>query len=93
MDILPVSAMSQERRETQYRAHVAQENAERQRRHAEVLKANAQEIGDNRYAPQVANHERIFPFIDNLTTLMFIMICDLSETQKGDLQVPFLSRE
>ena len=37
MDMLPVSARSQERRENQYLADVTQENDDRQRRNDEVL--------------------------------------------------------
>ena len=46
MDILPVSAMSQERRETQYLADVTQLNEERQRRNVTALDPNFQETGD-----------------------------------------------
>ena len=31
------------------------------------------------------NHEKLFPFSDNLTTLMFIVVSDLSEAQKERL--------
>ena len=44
--------------------------------------------------PQVRNHERRFPFSDNMTTLMFIVESGLSDAQrKRDSQVPFLSLE
>ena len=33
----------------------------------------------------VAAHERLFPFSDNLTTLMFIVASDLSEAQRERL--------
>ena len=31
---------------------------------------------------QVTTHERLFPFSDNLTTLMFIVASDLSDAQR-----------
>ena len=47
MDMLPVSAMSQEQRETQYRADVTQLNEERQRINATALDPNSQETRDH----------------------------------------------
>ena len=94
MDILPLSTMSEERRQNRYLADVTQENVERQRRNADVLDPNAPRTRDNWHATQVSNDERLFPFSDNLTTLMFIVVSDVSEGQrKRDSQVPFLSRE
>ena len=93
MDMLPVSAMSQERRETQYLADVSQLNEERQRRNVTALDPNSQETRDQWHATQVTNQGRLFPFSDNLTTL-FIVARDLSEAQRQiDLQFPFLSGE
>ena len=85
MDMLPVSAMSQERRESQYLADVTQEYAEGQGRNDEVWTRNGHAIRDNCYATQVTIHERQFPFNDNLTTLMFIVASDLSEAQRERL--------
>ena len=76
------TAVHHERRQNQYPADVTQENVERQRRNADVLDPNAQETRDNWYVTQVRNHERLFPFSDNLTTLMFIVVSDLSESQR-----------
>ena len=60
MDMLPLSTMSEERRQNQYLADVTQENAERQRGSAEVFDPNAQETRDRWYATQVSNHESSF---------------------------------
>ena len=83
-DMLPISAMSQEQRETQYRVDVSRENIERQRRGEEALGYD-QETRDQSHSTQVTNHERSFPFTDNLTTLMFIVASDLSEIQRERL--------
>ena len=85
MDMLPLSTMSEERRQNQYLADVTQQNVERQRRSAEVLDPNAPETRDKWYATQVSNHEKLFPFSDNLTTLMFIVVSDLCEAQRERL--------
>ena len=93
MDTLPMSALSEEQRQHQYVADVTLENVERQRRSAEVLDPT-QETGDRWCVAQVSNHEKLFPFRDNLTTLMFIVANDLSEAQREiDSQVPFLFGE
>ena len=81
MDMLPMSTLSEEQRQNQYLADVAQENTDRQTRSAEVLDPNAPETQDKWYATQVRNHEKLFPFSDNLTTLKFIVVSDLSEAQ------------
>ena len=78
MDMLLVSAMSQEQRETQYRAHVDQ-------RGLAALDPNSQETRDQWHATQVSNYESLFLFSDNFTTLMFIVVSDLSETQRERL--------
>ena len=85
LDMFPLSTMSEERRENQCLADVIQENAERQRRSAEVLDPNAQESRDRWNATQVSNREKPFPFSDNLTTLMFFVVSDLSEAQRERL--------
>ena len=36
-------------------------------------------------ARHVSNHERLVPFSNNLTTLMFIVVSDLSEAQRERL--------
>ena len=92
MDMSPVSNMSEERRQNQYLADVTQENGEGQRRSAEVLDPNAQETRGRWYGTQVSNHEKLFPFSDNLTTLMFIVVCDLSEALRETHKFPFSPR-
>ena len=47
MYMLPLSTMSEERRQNQYLADVTQVHEERQRRNADVLDPNAPETGDN----------------------------------------------
>ena len=74
--------MSKERRQTQYLADVTQLNVERQKRNATALDPNSQETRDHWHATQETNHERLFAFSDNLTTLMFIVASDLSEAQR-----------
>ena len=91
--MLPVSAMSQERRETQHLADESQLNEERQRRNVTALDPKAQKTRNLWLATQVTNHERLFPFSDNLTTVVFTVASDLSESPERDLQVTFLSRE
>ena len=56
MDMLPVSTMSQERRENQYLADVTQLNEERQRGNAAALDPNSQETRGLWYAMEVTNH-------------------------------------
>ena len=94
MEMLPIIAMSQEQRETEHRADVARENIERLRRGEEALGYDDQETRDQRHATQVTNHERLFSFSDNLTTLMFTVASDLSEARRErDAQALFPSRE
>ena len=81
MDMLPMSALSEEQRQNQYLAHVAQENAERQTRSETALDPNAPATREWN-AAQVSNHESLLSFSDNLTTLMFIVASDLSEAQR-----------
>ena len=79
MDMLPLSAMSQEGRETWYRTDMAQLNEERQTTNATALDPNSQETRDQLHGIQVANQERSFPFCDKLSTWMFILASELSE--------------
>ena len=85
MDMLPLSTMSAARRRNQYLDDVTQENGERLRRNVEFPVPDAQKTQDNCYATQVSNHESLFPFGDNLTTLTFIVVKDLSEVQRERL--------
>ena len=82
MDMSPLSAMSQERRESQCMAEMTQLNAERRCRHEARLDPTQQGTRDTWYATQVTTHERLFPFNDNLTTVMFIVACDPREGQR-----------
>ena len=82
MDNLPMSALSEEQRRNQYLADVAQENAERLKRDETALDPNTPENRERWNTAQVNNHESLFSFSDNLTTLMFIVASDLSEAQR-----------
>ena len=85
MDMLPMSAMSETQRRNQYLADVNQENEDRQKRNADILDPDAPETRDRWNATQVSIHEQLFPFSDNLTTLMFIVASDLSKAQRERL--------
>ena len=89
MDNLPMYSMSEEQRQSQYLADVNQENVDFQRRNADILDLGALETRDRWNATQVSIHEQLFPFSDNLTTLMFIVASDLSESQRETYQFPF----
>ena len=102
MDMLPMSALSEEQRQNQYLADVAQENAERQTRSETALDPSAPATRERWNAGQVSNNESLFSFSDKLTTLMFIVVSDLREAQREkesqrekerDSQVPFLFEE
>ena len=85
--------MSEERRQNQYLDDVTQENEEGQRRNTDVLDPIAPETRDNWHATQVRNHERRFPFSDNMTTLMFIVQSGLSDAQRETHKFPFAPRK
>ena len=68
-----VTIVHHERSQNQYPADVIQENVERQRRSAEGSGSER-----TRDPGQVVRHTGDFPFSDNLTTLMFIVVSDLS---------------
>ena len=82
MDMLPMSAQSEEQRTNQNLADVAQENAERLTRGETALDPNTPENRERRNTAQVSNCESLSPFSDNLTTLMFIVASDLSEAHR-----------
>ena len=82
MDMLPRSAVSEEQRTNQYLSDVAQENVERLSRGETALDPNTPENRGRRNTAQVNNHESLFSFSDNLTTLMFNVARDLSEAQR-----------
>ena len=103
MDNLPMSSMSEEQRQGQYLADVAQENAERLTRGETALDPNTPENRERCNIGQVNNRESLFPFSDNLIIWMFIVASDLSKAQTERdrererdlqvLQVPLLSME
>ena len=82
LDMLRMSALSEEQRTKQYLADVAQESAERLTRSETALDPNAPATRERWNAAQVSNHESHFSFSDNLTTLMFAVASDLSEAQR-----------
>ena len=89
MDMLPMSAMSKERKRNQYLADVTQENEERQRRNLDTLDPGAQETRDRWNATQVTTHERSFPF----SFMMFNVAIDLSDAQRERLTYSLVSQK
>ena len=84
MDMLPTNSMSETQRQNQYHADGARENEERRSRSQELLNPVEPETREECNATQVAAHESLFPFGDNLTT-MFLVASDLGETQRERL--------
>ena len=74
--MLPLSSMTEQQRENQYQANMTQLNNERLNRNETAG------TRDNWYGTHVATHGSLFPFIDNVTTLMFIVASDLDEAQR-----------
>ena len=85
MDMQPTSSTSETRRQNEYNADVARENEER-RRSQELLNPDLPETRERWNGTQMAGHEALFPFGDNLTTLMFVVASDLSEAQRERLK-------
>ena len=85
MDMLPMSSMNETRRQTQYQADEERENEDRRSRNHELLDPEAPGTRQGWNATQVTTHEALFPFSDNLTTLMLIVASDLSEAQRETL--------
>ena len=85
MALLPLSAMTEQQRESQYQADMTQSNAERQRRNEAALDPSQQGTRDKWYGTQVTAHERLFPFNDNSTTVMFTVAGDPREAQRERL--------
>ena len=85
MDLSPLSALTQQQRESQYQADMTHLNAERRSRNEARLDPTQQGTRDTWYATQVTAHEWLFPFNDNLTTFMFVVASDLNEAQKEGL--------
>ena len=68
--------MTEQQREIQYQANMTQLKNERLNRNETAG------TRDNWYATHVATHGSLFPFIDNVTTLMFIAASDVNEAQR-----------
>ena len=85
MDMQPTSFMGETRRQSQYHADVGRENEER-RRSQELLNPDLHEARERWNGTQMASHEALFPFFDNLTTLMFVVANDLSGAQRERLE-------
>ena len=82
MDLSPLSGMRQQQRESQYQADMTPKNAERPCRNEALLDPAQQGTRDTWYATHVTTLGSLFPFNDNLTTLMFIVASDLNEAQR-----------
>ena len=93
MDMLPMSTLSEEQRQNLHLADVAQKDADGQTRSVELFDPNAQATRDRWNATQVSNHERLFPFSDNFTTLVFTIALDLSEALREIYKFLFLFGE
>ena len=89
MDNLPMSALSEEQTRSQYLADVAQENAENRIMRWDGFGSEHTENGERWNTAQMNNHESLFPFSDNLITLMFIVTSDLTEAQRETDKFPF----
>ena len=92
MDMLPLSAMSQEQRYSQKMTNMTSKNAEWQSRNEALLDSAQQGTGDTWYTTHVTTHERLFPFNDNLTTVMFIVAGDPREAQRERLTSSLFSQ-
>ena len=82
MDMLPMSALSEEQRTNQYLADVAQVDAEKLTRGETALDPNTPENRERWNTAQVNEHDSLFSFSGNLTTLMFTVASDLGEAQR-----------
>ena len=85
MDLLPLSAMNQQQRESLYQAGMTHLNAERRSSNEARWDPTQQGTRDTWHATQVTAHERLFPFNDNWTSLMFIVASDPREAQRERL--------
>ena len=90
MDTLPMFALSEEQKRIQYLADVAQENAERTTRGETAVDPNTPQNRVRWNTAQVSNHEGLFPYSDNLITLMFMVASDLTEAQRETYKFTFL---
>ena len=78
MDMLPMSAMTEEQRTKPVSCRRGSRNVERLARGETALDPNTPENRERWNTAQVNNHESLFSFSDNLTTLMFIVPIVLS---------------
>ena len=85
MDNLPMSALSEEQRRSQYLADVAQENTEIITRSGTALEPNTPQNRERWNTAQVSNHEGLFPYSDNLMALMLNVASGLEEAQRERL--------
>ena len=92
MDLLPLSAMRQQRRESQYHPDMTQLNAERRDRNEEAVDPDEQTTRGNWNATHGTTHGSLFPFDDNLTTVMFIVASDLNDAQRESHKFTFSPR-
>ena len=72
MDLLPLSAMTELQRDSQYQADMTQINERRSRTGAH-MDPNQQTTMDNWYPTHLPTLERLFPFSNNLTMLIFVI--------------------
>ena len=99
MDMLPTADRdllhrSEPQRQNQSSADMARGGGERRSRSQELLSTDLLETRERWNATQVAAHERLFPFSDNLTTLMFIVASDLGENpERKTYEFSFYSRD
>ena len=93
MDNLPMSSKSEEQRQGQYLADVAQENAERLTRGETALDPNTPENRERWNTTEVNNHESLFSFSDNLITIVFLVASDLSAAQRERFTSSILLRK
>ena len=83
-----MSALSEEQRRSLYLADVAQETAEIFTRCETALDPNTPQNRERWDTAQVSNHEGLFPYSDNLITLMLVVASDLTEAQRETYKFP-----
>ena len=79
--MLTMSSINEARRQPLYQVDVESENEDKGSRNHELLDSEAAEKRTWWIATEVTAHEALFPFSDNLTTLMFFVAHDLNEAQ------------
>ena len=83
--MLPLSAMSEEQRQNQYLADVAQETAEKTKKKCGSF--GSERTSDSRQVVLRTSEQprKVLSISGNLTTLMFIVVSDLSEAWRERL--------